>query len=352
MKIVFLSFYSGELYRGVETFVHELSNRLVRLGHNVVVYQNGPELKFAEYKTISLNLLADLNKWNSYVPYLNYYARKVKDFTEKAISQLDNDVDVIFPTNGQWQSLLSSIWAKRKRKEIVISGQSGPGIDDRLNLITFPNTFVGMTDYQVNWAKKANPFVKTVKIPNGVDLNKFNPKVNPIKVNLPRPIILSVAAFDFWKRLDLVIKAMSKLKNGSLLLVGKGAEEKKLLELGNKLLPGRFKIMSFPHYEMPAVYTAADIFTYPTVPWESFGIVLAEAMASGLPVAASEDPIRAEIVGDAGILVDPTKTDEYAMALERALNTEWGEKPRKQAEKFDWDKIAKKYEDLFKELVK
>ena len=37
MKIAFLSFYSGEVYRGVETFVHELGNRLVQMGHEVVI---------------------------------------------------------------------------------------------------------------------------------------------------------------------------------------------------------------------------------------------------------------------------------------------------------------------------
>ncbi len=61
MKIVFLSFYSGEVYRGVETFVHELSNRLVDLRVDVTVYQNGPKLKNTKYKTVSINLPIDWN---------------------------------------------------------------------------------------------------------------------------------------------------------------------------------------------------------------------------------------------------------------------------------------------------
>jgi len=75
-------------------------------------------------------------------------------------------------------------------------------------------------------------------------------------------------------------------------------------------------------------------------------------MATGLPVVATNDPIRHEIVGDAGILVDPTNTEEYAEALQKALDTNWGNKPRKQAEKFSWDEIAEKYDNLFKELTK
>lgn len=73
-------------------------------------------------------------------------------------------------------------------------------------------------------------------------------------------------------------------------------------------------------------------------------------MATNLPVVVNDDPIRREIVGDAGILVGPTDVEEYSLSLRKALGTDWGDKPRKQAEKFDWDKIAVKYEELFENL--
>lgn len=351
LKVAFLSFYSGDIYRGVETYVHELSNRLVDLGVDVTVYQHGATLSNSKYRTVTIKNKIDWNRKSSYLSFVNYYSLRVKKFTREVLSRVDKDTDVIFPTNGQWQSVLCSIWAKRHGKKIVIAGQSGPGIDDRINLWTFPNKFVGLTKPQGEWARSANPFVKSVVIPNGVDLKKFGNKINPLKINLPRPIILCVAAFDYWKRQDLAIKAVSKLKKGSLLLVGRGAEEKKLRELGEKLLPGRFDIMSFPHSEMPKVYSACDLFTYPTVPWESFGIVMVEAMASDLPVVATDDPIRREIVGDAGLFVDPNNTEKYTRALQRALETKWDNKPRKQAEKFSWDDIARKYKELFDKIT-
>lgn len=119
-----------------------------------------------------------------------------------------------------------------------------------------------------------------------------------------------------------------------------------LKELGEKLLPGRFEILNFPHEQMPEVYAGADLFTFPTVPFESFGIVLTEAMAAGLPVVATKDPIRREIVGEAGILVDPTDSDAYAEALKKALKGSWSEKAITQAKKYDWDIIADQYERL------
>lgn len=352
MKIAFLSFYNGVVHRGVETFVHELANGLISLGNDVTVYQIGDKLPDTTYKVIKINTKINWSKKGSYLPFLNYYALIIGKFTGKVLNTIDGDTDVIFPTNGQWQSILCSLWAKINNKKVVISGQSGPGIDDRINIWTFPDVFVSLTDFQKEWSKKVNCFVKSYKIPNGVNLKRFNTKVKEIDFGLPHPIVLCVSAFDKWKRQNLAIRATSKIKGVSLVLVGKGAEEKNLRELGKELLPGRFKIFSFQHKDMPKVYKGADLLTFPTVPWESFGIVLVEAMANKLPVVATNDPIREEIIGDAGILVDPTDIDDYAEKIRKGLRIDWGDRPRKQAEKFSWDVIAKQYESLFKKLIK
>lgn len=352
MKVSFLSIYSGLVYRGVETFVHELSNNLVDLGIDVSVFQSGPKLSGAKYQTTTIKTSLDLDKKNNYLPYFGYYSRQSFGFSSQALAKVDKETDIIIPTNGQWQSLLSKKWAIINHKKMIISGHSGPGLDDRLNLFTFPDVFVTFTDTQLHWANQANPFVKTQKIPNGVDLQKFNPSIAPLAINLPRPIILCVAALDFWKRNDLVIKAVAKLPTGSLLLVGKGEQQQQLQELGDKLLPGRFKIMAVEPKQMPSVYRCADLFTFATVPWESFGIVLIEAMASGLPIVTADDPIRREIVGDAGLFVNVQNSLDYAASLKQALTNNWDKLSLKQAEKYSWTKVSKQYVDLFKILTK
>lgn len=332
MNIAFLSYHSGTVSRGVETFVDKFSNILTHLGHKITVFQGSPNQKKSIYKTVVIE------------------AGNIKEFTKKTLSQISLDTEIIFPTNGRWQSLLCKIWSIRNKKKMVISGQSGPGIDDRINLWTFPDAFVVLTEFQENWARRANPFVKISKIPNGVNLEKFNSQVKKINISLPKPIILCVAALYPEKRNDLIIKAVSKMEKGSLLLVGKGPEEENYKKLASELLPGRFEIISQPHDQMPSVYQSADLFTFATVPWESFGIVLIEAMASDLPVVATDDPIRREIVGPAGVFVDVTDTDAYAKSLEDALSKNWQNIPRHQAEKFSWDKISSEYEKLFKSL--
>lgn len=349
LNIVFLSFYSGHIPRGVETFVHELSNQLVSIGHNVTVIQNGPKVKNSSYSTISIGLPVDWKHTSkSKFPFTSYWELLIKRFTSESLKRIDkNSVDIIFPTNGRWQAILCRIWAFVHRKIMIVSGQSGPGFDDRCVLWCFPNVFVGMTKYHVEWAKHANPFVKLATIPNGVDITKFNNSVKPIKIDLPRPIIVSVAAFVPNKRLDLAIKAVAKLQKGSLLLIGSGQEHENLTKLGNKLLPGRFMIKSAVYEDIQHIYPSVDLFTFPTVAWESFGIVMLEAMASGLAVVGNDDPIRKEIIGNAGFVVDPTDTEKYSQVLQNAIDKDWHELPIKRAEHFSWIKIANQYEEIF-----
>jgi len=282
--------------------------------------------------------------------FTDYWARLVGRFTRIVFKKMDKDVDIVVTTNGSLQALYVRIWSFLRGKKHIAVGQSGPGADDKWNLLFMPDVFIALTSFQKKWAKKFNPLVKVVTIPNGVDLNKFESSNKALKIDLPHPIILSVGALVAGKRLDLIIKATAATK-ASLLLVGGGELQGELQKLGEELLKNRFKIISLPFNDMPKIYPTCDLFTYPTLPWESFGIVLLEAMASGLAVVATDDPIRREIVGDAGYFIDPTDIDKYSEALEKALKTKWGGRPRHQAEKFSWDEISKRYKELFESLI-
>lgn len=352
MKIAFLSFFSGLNHRGVETVVHEVASRLSER-NELWVFQTGKKLQGSKYKTVTV-----ATDWKSSDNENNFSLKRrffldktslaIRRFTQKVLPILKKEkFDVVIPWNNGWQAILVKL---AKVGKIVAVGQSGLGWDDRIVLYLFPDRFVGFTDHQCWWARKINPFVKVVKIPNGVSPRFFKSQ-EKFDFQLEKPLILTVAAYTPIKRLDLAIKAVSKLKKGSLVLVGKGELEKELKGLAKKLLPQRHLFLTVGYNQLHKIYQSTNLLTFPSVSWESFGIVLLEAMASGLPIVANDDPIRREIVGNAGIFVDPTKTDEYAKALEKALKTNWGDKPRRQAEKFDWDKIAEKYEKLFSGLV-
>ena len=144
-------------------------------------------------------------------------------FTLKNILMIFKEkYDVVIPLNSGWQPALIRLTTWLYGGKMVISGQAGCGWDDRNNLWSFPDAFVSLSTVSKRWAKSVNPFVRVATIPNGVDIEKFSKKITPLKLDLPRPIILCVGALEPNKRQELAIKAVANLSKGSLLLVGKG----------------------------------------------------------------------------------------------------------------------------------
>ena len=96
---------------------------------------------------------------------------------------------------------------------------------------------------------------------------------------------------------------------------------------------------------------SCDVFTLVSESSEAFGLVYLEALACGLPVVATDDSLRRELIGDAGLFIkNPEDSRDYARALERAAKIDWGDRPVKQAEKIGWEKIAVRYLEEFKGL--
>lgn len=354
MKIAFLSMYSGLVARGVETYVASLSQRLAKT-NEVVVFQGGAAHGEENYKIelVSVSLNGD-KRANPFLKrlYLDYWSVKILWFSLRTFSRMwRGKFDVVIPTNGGWQVVLARLATWLGGSKLIISGQAGVGFDEVINLWSFPDAFAALSSNAEKWAKRINPLVRVVKVPNGVDLQRFKPEGQLLPVDLPRPIVLFVGALEEGKRPLRAIEAVANLQ-ASLVVVGDGPMRDEVERFGRELLPGRFVRIALPHDQMPKAYRTANVFTVPSRPYYSFEIVLVEAMATNLPVVANNDPIRREIIGDAGILVDPEDTESYAKAISTALKKDWGNKPRKQAEKFSWDKVAEQYEMLFKELLK
>ena len=99
-----------------------------------------------------------------------------------------------------------------------------------------------------------------------------------------------------------------------------------------------------PEHEMPLWYNAADLFVYPSE-YEGFGLPALEALACGTPVVASNRSSLPEVVGEAGVLVDPTDTGAMADAMQRVLEDErlqsrLSAAGPEQARPFTWRRMA------------
>lgn len=288
MTISVLSFYSGHNDRGVESWAGNLKTHL---------------------NSVNIRILSG---WDSFNPGKWFPA------------------GIVIPTNGRFQVALCRLLTWILNKPMVVFGHSGPGADDKWNLLCSPEVFVCFTRTQAEWAARFKlPWTKIEIIPHAVDTDIFTSGTKQKK-----PTVLCVAANQPAKRVELITRAVNLLPGAKLRIVGTGQPEQ------------------VPFVKMPEVYKQASVFCFVPQPWEAFGLVFLEAMAANLPIVTTDDPIRREIVGVAGIFVSrPESPVELAAAIHSALSRDWGNLPRTRAEKFSWEIIAQKYEKLISSIL-
>ena len=108
-----------------------------------------------------------------------------------------------------------------------------------------------------------------------------------------------------------------------------------------------------PLDEEPLWYNGADLFVYPSL-YEGFGFPALEAMACGTPVVTSNSSSLPEVVGDCGVLVDPTRPDELTEAIYRLLVTpsargELSDRGLERAKSFSWSRAAERTIGVYRE---
>lgn len=116
------------------------------------------------------------------------------------------------------------------------------------------------------------------------------------------------------------------------------------------LIPGRVSTD-----DLVQLYNAAQVLVAPSI-YEGFGLTPLEAMACGTPVVVSNVSALPEIVGDAGLLVDPYDIEQLAVAMWRAvtdseLRQNLIAKGLKRASFFSWDRAAKETLELYHRLA-
>ncbi|HEY3341520.1 MAG TPA: glycosyltransferase, partial [Anaerolineae bacterium] len=96
-------------------------------------------------------------------------------------------------------------------------------------------------------------------------------------------------------------------------------------------------------------------FIFPSL-YEGFGLPPLEAMACGAPVISSNTSSLPEVIGDAGILVDPLDTQALASAMttvleDSALRGRLMERSLQQASRFTWDDVARQTLDVYRSVL-
>jgi len=185
---------------------------------------------------------------------------------------------------------------------------------------------------------EANRFINVVSWTRGVDTDVFHPDKriedgatdDPFK-GLPRPIFLNVGRVAVEKNIEAFIALDLP---GSKVIIGEGPQ---LAELQAKYKDVHFLGAKFSD-DLATHFASADVFVFPSLT-DTFGLVILEAMASGVPVAAYDAPGPRDIIpgSNAGVIdSDLAKAAKACLTLDRTT-------ARTYAEKYSWRACAEAF---------
>jgi phosphatidyl-myo-inositol alpha-mannosyltransferase len=200
-------------------------------------------------------------------------------------------------------------------------------------------------------------------VPNGIDTARFRPDHAAV-AELRTPgmkTLLFVGRMEQRKGFGILLEAYAQLRRRRsdirLVAVGEGPQregyERQVDSFGipDVLFCGRISNEMLPRY-----YTSADIFCSPATGGESFGIVLLEAMASGVPVLASAIPGFTTVIdgGKDGLLVPPNQPRVLAQAIDTLINDDelcrsMRANGLRTAQQYDWHRVTDSILDVYDE---
>lgn len=198
-------------------------------------------------------------------------------------------------------------------------------------------------------------------ISNGVDLQEFSPgDADRKKWGLPSHTTIALFVGDIRtprKNLDTVLQALVQVPELHLAVVGSTTGSPYPHLAANLELDTRVHFLGL-RQDVPEIMKAVDFLVFPSH-YETFGLVVIEAMASGLPVITAATTGAAELITPECGVVLPNSDDTYALV--KALNTlksdrierkRMGRVGRDIAEQHSWVSMARSYVNLFEELSK
>jgi phosphatidylinositol alpha-mannosyltransferase len=199
-------------------------------------------------------------------------------------------------------------------------------------------------------------------IPNGIDTSMYKPGLSPIRHLRDENVnILFVGRLEKRKGLGDLLRGYEFMKKRvprtRLIIVGDGPLRGQVESfIARHRLPDVVTAGYVPDSVLPRYYCSADIFCAPATGSESFGIVLLEAMATGLPVVATEIPGYMSVLepGHDSLTVRPKGWAELGAALvilarDGELRRRMGEFGSVKAQRYSWEAVASQVVEVYEE---
>ncbi|MER3446606.1 MAG: hypothetical protein C4291_07060 [Candidatus Dadabacteria bacterium] len=370
MKVLMLSYEFPPLGGGGAKVVYGLSSELVKLGHSVDLvtmgFQGLPD--YEQVNGINVHRIQCIRARESVCSTheMFSYVLSAVPVALRLIRREHyhiNHTHFIFP-----DGLVSYILKKLTGIPYIITahGSDVPGYN--------PNRFrLGHRLFSVPWSKvtqgteqiicpsetlrslvlKHSPDTNVAVIPNGIDINKFQ-----INWNKKRRILLVSRMFER-KGIQYFLRALDGLDiEHDINIVGDGPYLRALQQMAiNLKVKVRFcGWLENTSRELKELFETSSIFVF-TSESENFPIVLLEAMTAGMAIITTKDTGCAEVVGDAGLLINSRDHVAIREALNRLISNpelcrELGQAARSRVEKnFTWSVIAKRYIDIYSKFM-
>lgn len=229
------------------------------------------------------------------------------------------------------------------------------------SVLKYLHEFTAVSDSAAEYVSSLSDVPITI-IPNGIDLKHYTWHVKPA-TDSPK-VILYIGRLERRKGVKYLLQAYSLLiqqdPDVTLIIAGDGPDREKLELLAEDLKLTNVNFLGYISDELKLeLLHQADIFCSPAVYGESFGIVLLEAMASGVVAVAGNNSGYASVMQELGAvsLVNPHDASEFARRLQLLLNEPklrklWQSWAKEYVQQFSFPNVIDRYEALYKEALK
>lgn len=355
---------------GVQEIVVQLHKSLVSKGHTVKIITPRPRTHLAEAPADFI-LVGRSAKMNT--PFATMVDFGFEADGDEIQAILDAEQFDILHFHEPWVPLLSRQILSRSSSINIATFHATPPatvMSKSLLNVVVPYTRSVLSYLHVLTAVSdaAAEYVRTLTdetvaiVPNGVDVERFIPTTHPVVRE--KKTILYLGRLEKRKGVDYLLQAYARLRDSHddvrLVIAGKGVKLRTLERYVEQYeIPDVTFAGFIPESDKADLLRSADLYCSPALYGESFGIVLLEAMAAGLPVVAGNNPGYASVMTGRGriSLVTSTQIEDFAQRLELLLYDEqirqlWREWATKHVQQYKFDQIADAYEKVYKKAIK
>jgi phosphatidylinositol alpha-mannosyltransferase len=353
--------YAWDDAGGVQTHVRELGARLIDGGHDVLVLAPARRVPAEAWvRRVGRPLPVRYNASSAPIDPAPWSYRRIRDELRTFGPDVVHAHEPLTPSTSMWATLTGTA--------PVVATFHSAAERSRLFDLAAPllRTIADRIAVRVAVSQAAARFAGSRLggsfriVPNGVDVARFS-NAEPADLG-PGTKVLFVGRLDERKGFRVAVDAFALLAadrpDVRLVVAGEGPERRALTRLPAGLRRRVRHLGSVPNPELHPIEAACDLYLGPAIGGESFGIVLVEAMAAGLPVVASDIAGYDEVVSDGveGLLVPPRDPRALAAAAGRILDDEvlaraMSESGRLRSAVFDWAVVTRQLEAIYAEAV-